>query len=98
MGIHSLKTIDTLDDRREIYFLLDKLLVREQEWFLSELGRNVEKIPFTVTNNSRTTNEAYLDLLSIMGQYELKIQPVLSALEKFVAGRTAMTFTQRLEN
>lgn len=94
MDRNPLSSIDDLDSRREILRLLELLFPREREWFLSEVGRQLVP-PVTCANTTMTPNESYIDLLALIGQYDIPVKMILTALEQFVRGRTAMTISAR---
>lgn len=95
-GFQGTSHIDNLDDRRELFVLLSKLTLREQTWFMNEVGRQAI-IPFTFRNDSKQLNETYVDFLTVLAQFRPDASAIVVALESFVSTRTAMSDQQRMK-
>ena len=97
MPIDSLKEIDNLDDRREIFYLLSKLNAIERVRFLEWCrDKTNEEIKFRhsppwvfvkITSATGQPEETYWDLMLMVATFELDMDVVLRELETRVSGR-----------
>lgn len=91
-GILSLKEIDNLDDRREIFYLLSRLTPLQRIAFLywccdQANNRMIHRGEQTRVDITDPTGDPYHTMLSIAmlhAQYNLPIQRVLRGLERAV--------------
>lgn len=95
-NLNWLLPIDNLDDRREIFYALSKMSVAERRAFLlwaagvtngrTRLRHNPPWVEVNVKFETDTVDEAYMDLMGMIANYDLDLPTVLAELERRAAG------------
>jgi len=104
-GISRLVEVDNLDDRTEIFYLLQQLTIAEQNKFLCYVVHEVNRgivfahqpphVLLTVTAESETVQEAYLDLIFAVAKYDIPVATVLTELVNYVRSLDKLPVTAR---
>lgn len=94
MDLFNLKPIDNRDDRREIFYLLQKLTANERIWFLewcrdkanasTRMAHNPPWVFVVISSTTGHVAETYWDLMAMIVQFGLNLDVVLSGLERAV--------------
>lgn len=99
-GIFALEAIDNVDDRRELFYLFQRLQPWERVRFLfwaaglangpyRSLRPNGDIVKVVVTNRTGEPAESYIDLCCLIAQWRVPRDVVLQELEKLVRRATA---------
>lgn len=101
IGIGSLKEIDDVDTRRELYYLVTRLTVFERiqflRWCCSRANDQIllkSEPPHIVVTIEHTTGDAWevaCDLFCIHAQWGLPLQTILAGLERKVASKPRLS-------